>query len=149
MNKEVEILKLGSIMPVTPIKGTRVYDTHQFKKQTIMVVNNGGPLFDYYVSILKENCEIDYNFLKTEKSIVGTPQIFRSSLIGNKPVDTLKGISDGDPIVGNSYTINNSSWHTSKVEKIIDDCILITKNSVYAIHNLSDVRDKKLNNLGI
>jgi len=146
VNKEVEILKLGSILPVSPIKGTRVYDTSQFKKQTIMVVNNGGVLFDYYVSILRKNCESDYAFLKTDQSIVGYPQLFRTP---HKQSDTIKGISDGNPIVGNSYTINNSSWHTSKVEKIIEDCILITKNSVYAIHNLSDIRDKKLNDLGL
>jgi hypothetical protein len=148
MNKEVEILKIGSILPVMPIKGTRVYDTAQFKnKQTIMIVSDGGELFDYYVNILRNNCD-DYNYLKTTKSIVGKPQTFRSSLVG-KPVDTLKGVSDGYPIIGQSYTINNSSWHTSKVEKIIDDYIIVTKNSVYAIHNLSDLRNKKINNLGL
>jgi hypothetical protein len=145
-NKEVEILKIGNVMPVLPIKGTRVYDTSQFRKQTIMVVNNGGVLFDYYVSILRENCEDDYSFLKTEQSIIGYPQLFRTP---HKQSDTIKGISDGDPIVGVPYTINNGSWHTSKVEKIIDGCVLITKNSVYAIHNLSDFRNKKIENLGL
>jgi hypothetical protein len=149
MNKEVEILKIGNIMPVLPIKGTRVYDTSQFRdKQTIMVVSDGGYLFDYYINILRSNCD-DYNYLKTAKSIVGKPQTFRSSLVGNQPVDTLKGLSDGDPQIGQSYTINNSSWYTSKVEKIIDGCVIITKNSVYAIHNVSDVRDSKLRNIGI
>jgi hypothetical protein len=133
-------------MPFLPIKGTRVYDTSQFRKQTIMVVNNGGVLFDYYVSILRENCESDYSFLKTEQSIIGYPQLFRTS---HKQSDTIKGISDGDPIIGKTYTINNGSWHTSKVEKIIDGCILITKNSVYVIHNLSDLRDNKLEKIGI
>ena len=149
MNKEVEILKIGNIMPVLPIKGTRVYDTAQFRdKQTIMIVSDGDEIFDYYVNILRSNCD-DYNYLKTTKSIVGKPQTFRSSLVGNQPVDTLKGVSDGDPQINQSFTINNSSWYTSKVEKIIDDYIIITKNSVYAIHNLSDFRDKKLNDLGI
>lgn len=145
-NKEVEILKIGNVMPVLPIKGTRVFDSSQFRKQTIMVVNNGGVLFDYYVSILRENCEDDYSFLKTEQSIIGYPQLFRTP---HKQSDTIKGISDGDPIVGLPYTINNGSWHTSKVEKVIDGCILITKNSVYAIHNLSDFRNKKIENLGL
>ena len=148
MNKEVEILKIGSVMPIVPILGSRVYDTSQFRKTTIMVVYDGGKLFDYYIDILKKNCD-EYSYQKTAQSIVGYPNVFRSSLVGNQPVDTLKGISDGDPIVGQSYTINNSSWHTSKVERIIDGCILITKNSVYAIHNLSDVREKKLNDLDI
>ena len=149
MNKEVEILKIGSILPLMPLKGTRVYDTSQFRdKQTIMIVSDGEKLFDYYINILRSNCDY-YNYLKTTKSIVGKPQTFRSSLVGNQPVDTLKGVSDGYPIIGQSYTIDNSSWYTSKVEKIIEDCIIITKNSVYAIHNLSDVREKKLGDLGL
>lgn len=149
MIKEVEILKIGSVMAVLPIRGTRVYDTSQFGgKQIIMVVSDGDQLFDYYISILRQNCD-EYSFLKTTKSIIGKPQSFRSSLVGNQPVDTLKGISDGDPVVGQSFTINNSSWGTSKVKKIVDDCIIITKNSVYALHHPQNVRDKKLKNLGI
>lgn len=147
MNKEVEILKIGSILPAMPIKGTRVYDTAQFKKQTIMIVSDGGETFDYYINILRKNCN-EYNLLKTTKSIVGNPQSFNP--LNKKLINsTLKGVSDGEPLIGQSYTINNSSWYTSKVEKIIDDYIIITKNSVYAIHNLSDIRDKKLNDLGL
>ena len=150
MNKEVEILKIGSILPVMPIKGTRVYDTSQFKnKPTVMVVHNAGPTFEYYVNKLKENCIDRFSFQKTSQSIVGYPFVFRSSLVGNQPSLELKGISDGDPIIGKPYTINNSTWHTSTVEEIIDDCVIITKNSVYAIHNISDVRDLKLNDLGL
>jgi len=151
MNKEVEILKIGSILPVMPlIKGTRVYDTSQFKnKQTIMVVYDGGPLFDYYVNKLRESCKDEYSFQKTAQSIVGYPNVFRSSLVGNQPTTSLKGISDGEPQIDHIYTINNSSWHTTKVIKIIDGCVLITKNSVYAIHNLSDLRENKLGELGL
>jgi hypothetical protein len=148
MNKEVEILKIGSILPVVPISGTRVYDTSQFgSKQTIMIVSDGGELFDYYISILRKNCD-EYGYQKTTKSIIGRPHTFRR-WDGLFNEDTLKGISDGNPIIGQSFTINNSSWYTSKVEKIIDDFIIITNNSVYAIHNLSDVRNKKINNLGL
>ena len=149
MNKEVEILKIGKILQITPISGSRVYDTSQFRKQTIMIVNDGGKLFEYYVNRLIVNCGDEYSYLRTAQSIVGYPNVFRSSLVGNQPTNELKGISDGDPIVGQSYTINNSSWHSSKVERVIDDCIIITKNSVYAIHNISDIRDKKLKDLGI
>jgi hypothetical protein len=145
MNKEVEILKIGSVMPIVPILGARVYDTSQFRKKTIMVVFDGGKLFDYYVNGLIVNCG-EYSYQRTAQSIVGSPFSFRP---GVKSENILKGISDGEPIVGQSYTINNSSWHTSKVERIIDGCILITKNSVYAIHNLSDVREKKLKYLGL
>jgi hypothetical protein len=145
MNKEVEILKIGSIMPIVPILAARVYDTSQFRKKTIMVVFDGGKLFDYYVNGLIINCGDEYSYQRTAQSIVGSPFTFKPVKLKN----ILKGISDGDPIVGQSYTINNSSWHTSKVERIIDGCILITKNSVYAIHNLSDVREKKLGDLGL
>lgn len=145
MNKKVEILKIGSVMPIVPILGARVYDTSQFRKKTIMVVFDGGKLFDYYIDILKKNCD-EYSYQKTAQSIVGSPFSFRP---GVKSENILKGISDGEPIIGQSYTINNSSWHNSKVERIIDGCILITKNSVYAIHNLSDVREKKLKDLGL
>lgn len=128
-------------MPILPIKGTNIYDTSQFHKPTILIVNNGGEIFDYYVSILKKNCENEYSFLKTDKSIVGTPNVFRR--------DILKGTSDGDPIVGKPYTISNGGWHTSTVIKIVNDNILITKNSVYVIHNISEMREKKINDLGI
>ena len=135
-NKKVEILKIGSILPT----------------KTIMIVNNGGKLFDHYVSILRK-FESDYAFLKMEKSIdpkgyygIEYPQLFRTL---HNQSDTIKGVSDGEPLIGKSYTINNGSWHTSKVEKIIDDYIIITKNSVYAIHNLSDFRNKKIEDLGI
>jgi hypothetical protein len=136
MRKEVEILKIGTILP--DIKGGREF--------TIMVVYNGGPIFDHYVTILKEKCGDEYKYLKTDKAIIGS--------INNNPrfsksdkSDTLKGIQNDDPVVGQSYGIGN--WYTSTVNKIIDENILITRNSVYAIHNPSKIREKKLNDLGI
>ncbi len=137
MNKEVEILKIGTILP--DIKGGREF--------TIMVVYNGGPIFDYYVNILKEKCDGEYKYLKTDKSIIGsinnTPRFSKSDKIS----DTLKGIQNADPVVGQSYGVGN--WYTSTVNKIIDEDILITRNSVYAIHDVSKLREKRLNDLGI
>jgi hypothetical protein len=135
--EEVEILKIGSILPTFR------------NKPTVMVVHNAGPTFEYYVNKLKENCIEKFSFQKTAQSIVGYPSVFRSSLIGNQSSYELKGISDGDPIIGKPYTINNSTWHTSTVEEIIDDCVIITKNSVYAIHTISKLRDEKLKNIGL
>lgn len=138
---EVEVLKIGSIIP--RVVGGKI----DSEKKTIMVVFDGGPLFDHYVSILKEKCG-EYKYLKTQKSIVGTPNNRPGRFAKfEKPSDTLKGRPDGDPEVGKSYTVD--SWRTSTVEKIIDDDILITRNSVYAIHNVEKLRDKKLNDLGI
>ena len=137
MNKEVEILKIGTILP--DIKGGREF--------TIMVVYNGGPLFDYYINILKEKCGDEYKYLKTDQSIVGsinnTPRFSKSDKISV----TLKGIQNSYPVVGQSYGIGN--WYTSTVNKIIDEDILITRNSVYAIHDVSKLREKRLNDLGI
>jgi hypothetical protein len=131
MKKEVEILKIGSII-----------------LRTIMVVSDGGPLFDHYISILKEKCGNEYKYLKTNQSIVGTPDT-RSDRFSkfDKQSDTLKGVQNADPVVGQSYGIG--SWYTSTVHKIIDDDILLTRNSVYAIHNVEKIRDKILNDLGI
>jgi hypothetical protein len=142
-NKEVEILKIGSLLPVSPIKGTRVYDTSQFRKQTIMIVSNGGPIFDHYVNIIIKELSDDYVLLKTEKSIVGGPFSYRP---GNNN-GRLIGELDGPIVIGMSFAVEN--WHSSVVERVIDDTIVITKNSVYAIHDISNLRDKKLQYLGL
>jgi hypothetical protein len=135
MNKEVEILKIGSIIPTEG-------------RNTIMVVFNAGPIFDHYVSILKEKCSNEYRYLITDQSIVGTPDIRPDRFSKfDKPSDTLKGIQNKEPKIGESYGIGN--WYTSTVNKIIDGNILITRNSVYAIHDIPKLRDKILNDLGI
>jgi hypothetical protein len=142
----VEILKIGSIIPGTISKWESLEGKKE-GKDTILVVRNGGSVFDHYVSILREKCDGEYKYLKTDQSIVGTPDKFRSSLIGHKKVYTIKGIQNNEPEVGKSYGVEN--WYTSTVNRIIDEDILITRNSVYAIHNVSKLRDKKLNYLGI
>ena len=136
-NGEVEILKIGKILP--PIKGN---------KSTAMVVYDCGPIYDYYVNILKEECKNDYSFLKTEKSIISDRFSTRvAGRIGEG--HSYVGKFDDDPQVGKSFTLNNGSWGTSVVINIIDEDIIITKNSIYAIHNISKMRDKKLKDLGI
>ena len=141
MRKEVEILKIGSIIP-TIKQGVKE------DKDTIMVVFNGGPIFDHYVEVLKEKCGDEYKYLKTNQSIVGTPDT-RGDRFSNfdKTTNTLKGIQNKEPKIGESYGVGN--WYTSTVNYIIDDNILITRNSVYAIHDISKIREKLLNDLGI
>ena len=146
MKKEVEILKIGSIIPDV-ISKCKSLEGKKEGKDTIMVVFNGGYLFDHYVSILKEKCGDEYKYLKTDQSIVGTPEKFRSSLLGHEKVYTIKGIQNKEPKIGESYGVEH--WYTSTVNKIIDEDILITRNSVYAIHDVSKLRDKKLNDLGL
>lgn len=146
MKKEVEILKIGTIVPEV-ISKWEISEGKKEGKSTIMVVCNGGPIFDHYVSILREKCGDEYKYLKTHQSIVGTPEQFRSSLVGYKKVDRIKGIQNEEPEVGKSYEVGY--WRTSTIMRIIDEDILITRNSVYAIHNPSKIRDKRLNDLGI
>lgn len=133
---EVEILKIGTIIPST-----------KEDKHTIMVVFNGGHIFDHYVGVLKEKCGDKYNYLRTDKAIVGTPEKFRSSLVGHKKLDRIKGFQNDEPKIGVSYGVQD--WYTSTVNDIIDGNILITRNSVYVINDISKVREKRLNDLGI
>lgn len=142
LKQQVEILKIGNILPTNHIKGTRVYDTSQFKTRTIMVVSDGGSIFDYYITILKNKSK-GFSFLKTAQTIVGGPFSYRP---GNND-SRLIGEVDGEIVIGMSFAVG--SWHSSVVEQIIDSNVIITKNSVYAIHNLSEFRDKKIESLGI
>ena len=147
MKKEVEILKIGSIIPSIRSGKGIVDEGNKESIATIMVVRNGGPVFDHYVSILREKCGDEYKYLKTDQSIVGTPNNHRIFSKFDKPSDTLKGIQNDEPEIGKSYGVEN--WYSSTVNKIIDEDILITRNSVYAIHDVSKLRDKKLNDLGL
>lgn len=127
MNKQVEILKIA-------------YTAGPINDRMFIVVSNAGPVYDYYVSLLMAKYP-DNKFYKTTKNVVGSP-------FGRLYTDKkLIGVPDGDPIVGQSYTINDSSWNTSRVQCVIEDCVLVTLNSVYAIHDISEVRDKKLKDL--
>ncbi len=137
MNKEVEILKLGYIIP--RVIGGNI----DREKETIMIVYNGGPIFDHYVSILREKCGDEYKFLKTDKNIIGGPHRYIPGNIDNR----LFGELDGELVIGMSFTVG--SWYSSIVQKIINKNIVITNNSVYAIHNLSEFRENRLNDLGI
>lgn len=139
-NNEVEIIKLGDVMKMTG-SGT-----------LIMTVEEDDPTIIHYLNILR-----DYKYYAPKYSFMKTKGIVRSSAENNyfsgtpfsNPNKHRIGIPDGDPIIGQSFTINNSSWCTSRIEIIISDNILITKNSVYAIHNNLIMRDQKLKDLGI
>ena len=128
---QVQVIKIASI--IGP-------DSFPF----ILVANDGDLIYNYYLGILKTN-KPEFRYQKTTLSIIGTPNL---GIFGKKS-DKLIGESDGDPIVGQSYTIDNSTWHTSLIEEILEECVLITKNSIYAIHNQSKLRDKKITDLGL
>ena len=142
MNKEVEIIKIGEVIK------------QQDSRYIVMTIEEDDSIISHDLSIFREYVSEylpNYSLLKTQGIIRSSGENryfsgFPPTLSDHKH---LRGVSDGDPIIGQSFTINNSSWHTSKVENIINDNILLTKNSVYVIHSLSVMRDQKLKNLGI
>lgn len=125
MNKEVEILKIGYLVG----------------SNNFIVASDGGPVYDYYISILK-NKYPECKFYKASRYLVGTP--FGRILTANP--DRLIGVPYGEPIVGQPYALNNICL-SSSVQCVIEDCVLVTLDSVYAIHNSSNIRDKKLKDL--
>lgn len=125
---KVEVIKIGIVIPKTYAE--------KIMKTTIAVSNSDcDSISKYYTSILTSKCRGDYNFITTAD--VG--RIFKS--------DKFIGIADDDPKVGDSFKMNNYSWQTSVVTRVVNDNIIITKNSVYALHNISLMRDQKLNKL--
>ena len=65
MNKEVEILKIA-------------YTAGPINDRMFIVVSNAGPVYDYYVSILKSKYP-DNKFYKTTKNVVTLFILFISS----------------------------------------------------------------------
>jgi hypothetical protein len=132
--RKVEILKIGLLGRFAPT----IIRRNLMRPETIlMVVSDGGPVYDYYIDILRKSCGDDYKYLKTEKLI--------GAVSHPKSVQKF----DSEPEVGKAFTINNGAWQTSTVTRIVSDSIFITKNSVYAIHEVDKLRHQKLNDLGI
>jgi len=130
--EQVEILKIGGIMTTEQFNGLR----------RLNIVCDGGPIFDYYKNIVINNTSNVFEFYETQKIFVGSPLPYN-------PSGRLIGLLDNHPLIGQPFTINNRYWQSSRVASIIENFIIITKNSVYAIHHNSFLRDKKLNELGI
>jgi len=117
MKREIEIYKIGTLLPKMPSK----------EKPLIMVVSDAGEPFDSYVKILRERCSGEYSFLKTQKAIIGAPKMGMRGHVYEG--HSIKGSEDAAPMEGQPYTINSCSWSSSTVERIVDGCVLITKNS--------------------
>lgn len=131
--REVELYKIATIL------------SSGKKRPMMMVVHNAGEPCDSYVKILREHCEEEYSLMKTDKAIIGTPKMSMRSHIYEG--HSIKGTLEDDPTVGKGLSLGH--WRTSVVDRIIEDCVIITRNSVYAIHDLALIREKKLNDLGI
>ena len=131
-----EILKIGTIL-----NGQKAGFAPD-----IMVVCNGGPVFDYYVDILRDKCGDDYKYLRTDQAIIGKPEVYKGTSSGKfKTENKLVGVMNDEPMVGISF--NLEWWHTSTVMRILDESVFLTKNSVYAIHDVSLLREKRLNEI--
>jgi len=131
--QKVTIYKLGDVLRTS-------------KDPMIMIISDGDDIITYYVSLLMKNSKLleEFSTLKTAGGIISQPS--KNPLIKNS---RLSGIADDYPKSGQIFTINDSSWHTSRVELVIEGCILVTRNSIYAIHSESFLRDKKLKQIGI
>ena len=132
MSSEIEILKLGSIMTTKQSNGLR----------RLNIVCDGGPIFDYYKNLIIEHTSTYFEFYETEQIYIGGPFPY------NDP-RKLVGQLEDKPIVGQPLTLRSQRWYSSIITNIINDFIIITKNSVYIIHDLSNLRDQKLQNIGI
>ena len=134
--REVEIIKLGDVL-----------GSEKDKNPFLLIITDGGDIVDHYNEILVKNCKD----CKIQRTVGGIVQERFGDMVRGK-ISNGKGrvgIEDGSPIVGGTYTLDNGTWHTSRINKVIDGCILITKNSIYAIHNISEMRNRRLNELGI
>lgn len=127
----IEVIKIADIIRDISGKG----------KQTVMIISDGDSKIEFYTSLFIKEKSNSYNILKTKGVIV------RGGTIKNWAEKNIMGICDDNPEVGKIFTINNHAWHTSKVVDIIENCVLITMNSVYAIHNNSNLRNLKLNKI--
>ena len=144
--KEVEIIKIGEILG--NINGGGAI------KPFVLTITDGGEIVDYYLDIFLRNMQDELRengvgIQKTAGGIVSATPHFGDIIKGKVPTGKgRKGIEDGEPIVGQPYLLKDG-WHTSRVDKVIEGCVLITRNSIYAIHNLQNIRNRKLDDLGI
>lgn len=150
--REVEIIKIGDL--IGNVSGTLDEGKHVGAlKPMVKLTVECNEIVDYYTDMfLKEmrpvfeECDINLILQPYMEPIQRFGDLARGRIYDGH---ARKGIEDGDPVIGESYTLDNSSWHTSRVQRVINDCILLTKNSIYAIHDTSTFRNKKLEDLGI
>ena len=141
--ESIEVIKIADIIRDISGKG----------KQTFMIISDGDSKIEFYTSLFIKEKSNNYNILKTAGGIVEQPNLYNPGFRSPHAVSTTNhskvkiGVCDDNPKVGKIFTINGYSWHTSKVVDIIENCVLITMNSVYVIHNDSNLRNLKLNKI--
>jgi hypothetical protein len=142
--KNVEVIKIGEVIRSIWKDG----ETIDLSERLIMTISEDiNNVSFYYLSKLKEYCQSNNISTVDGKGIVpSTGSVFSKHIRTNK---NIFGIEDAPLVIDQSYTISNGAWHSSKVKSIISEYMFITKNSVYAIHDLSIMRSEKLKDLGI
>ncbi len=158
-NEEVHIIKIGEIN-VEPFHYIMVDEDTDIRKYYVDILRDHlhNNLRDDQLKIWLQHkfngdrhtirLDRDVKIMKTS-GIIRQPTLSRYNTFIGISQEPLIGIPDDVPIVGSKFTINNFSWGTSIVNYNIDNIIIITKNSVYAIHNKSHFRDTQLKLIGI
>lgn len=132
----VKIIKIGSVVKSFT------------KGQSDLIELYRGSINDYYIDIIKrysisEN-ESLFEFIYSNKDSVNIKyseldiKLHKFPKVGEN--------TTGIILKSNQYC-GSIQWSSTTVNYIIDDKIFITKNSVYAIYDLSEVRDSKINKL--
>jgi len=123
MKSNIRILKLAEIDNYTHSGKVMYVDKDNIEKQ-------------YYVNILEDF------YKNSDIKILDTSNKFWTN-------NDLRVFNHSEIEVGKPFSINGGSWQTSIVEEVIDNVILVTKNSVYVLYNLEELRERKLKDLGI
>lgn len=135
----VKVAKIGNVMDMRHSKSSKGYMIVTASPDEIIGIPSTS--IEYYLDLLMNKAP-DFSFMKSSGIV---RQQFNLNRSDNNWIP--EGIIETPPVVGRPFNIGY--FHTSDVYQIIDDVILITKNSVYLLYSLIEERDKKLNNLGI
>lgn len=107
-----------------------------------------GLIDDKIIQVNSKSSDNLYNFYIEKLKNIPNYQVIEVSdfsCVGKFNMgQVVTGKPDYEPTIGESFCMNNWTFHTSGVKDIIDDIFLITRNSVWVIHDKSDVRNEIL-----
>ena len=112
----------------------------------IMMMATDDEIYNHYLSIIIDLYKDDYIFQKSTKQIIDMGSSFNPIFYDRYPFECDIEL-ENKPEIGKSISI--PGWRSSIITNIVDNNIIFTLNSVYVLHSISDLRDKKLKDLGI
>ena len=139
IDTEIELIKIGEI----------ISNEENDKSRKTIKIGVGDPILNYYSNKLKK--KTNYRFIDYQ---VESIKMFKNySLFSHKSKLEIgqfrKGKLFQEVQIGlNIILSGNEVWGTTKIVEIVDE-VIITLNSVYAIHNIQLSREIKLNDLGL